>query len=103
MSLSDHFFKGKCCECSIRFVLPWIFFLGAVAVSISILLINSKNIDYGDVNFTVRTLFVITIVIISAIISRFMCYLNSKDDIQKLNTSKNTTWYNNQLMYEEAV
>ena len=103
MSFSDHFFKGKCCECSIRYFLSWFFFLGAVAVSISILLINSKNIDYGNVDFTVRTLFVITIIIISAIISRCMCYLNSKDDIQKLNTSKNTTWYTNQLLYEEHV
>ena len=103
MSLSDHFFKGKCCECSIRYFLSWFFFLSSVGVTIAILLINPKHIDYGNVPLTVRVLFFITIAFIVGIISRFMCYLNSKDNIQKLNISQNNVWYSNQLMYEEDV
>ena len=95
MSLSDHLFRGSCFECSLRYILSWFFFLGAVAVSISILLVNSKNIDYGDVNLTVRSLFVITIVIISAIISRCMCYENKITDDDSVKPLKD----NNQLKY----
>tara|TARA_B100000902_G_scaffold388923_1_gene435298 strand:+ start:352 stop:663 length:312 start_codon:yes stop_codon:yes gene_type:complete len=103
MSLSDHFFKGKCCVCSIRYFLSWFFFLSSIGVTIAILLINPKHIDYGNVPLTVRVLFFITIAFIVGIISRFMCYLNSKDNIQKLNISQNNVWYSNQLMYEEDV
>lgn len=103
MSLSDHFFKGKCCVCSIRYFLSWFFFLSSIGVTIAILLINPKHIYYGNVPLTVRVLFFITIAFIVGIISRFMCYLNSKDNIQKLNISQNNVWYSNQLMYEEDV
>ena len=61
MSLSDHFFKGKCCVCSIRYFLSWFFFLSSIGVTIAILLINPKHIDYGNVPLTVRVLFFITI------------------------------------------
>ena len=95
MSLTDHLFRGNYCECSIRYILSWFFFLGAVAISISILLINSKNIDYGDVNFTVRTLFFMTITIISAIISRCMCY--GYEDLESTKPLKSNNY--NELKY----
>ena len=74
MSLSDHFFKGKLCEYSCRYFLAWCFFLSSIGISTTIILINPKHIDYGEVSLTVKIIFVATLSSIVGIISRCMCY-----------------------------
>lgn len=74
MRLSDHFFKGKFCECSCRYFLSWCFFLSSIGVTTTIILINPKNIDYVNIQESVKIIFVGTIVSIVGIISRYMCY-----------------------------
>ena len=101
MSLTAHFFKGPCCVCSIMYFLSWFFFLSSLCVTIVILLINPTHIDYGDVSLAVKILFFVTISVGVGIISRFICYLNNKDNVEKFNTSSNNLWYSNQSMYNE--
>tara|TARA_B000000477_G_C5945547_1_gene165577 strand:- start:105 stop:449 length:345 start_codon:yes stop_codon:yes gene_type:complete len=74
MSLLDHFFKGKICECSFRCLLAWCFFLCSIGLSTTIILINPKRINYGEVPLTTKIIFVVTLSSIVGIISRCMCY-----------------------------
>jgi len=74
MSLSHHFFKGKLCKLSFRYFLAWCFFLSSIGLSTTIILINTKHIDYGDIQESVKIIFVGIIVSIVGIISRCMCY-----------------------------
>jgi hypothetical protein len=74
MSLLDHFFKGKICECSFRYFLAWCFFLCSIGLSTTIILINPKRINYGEVTLTTKIIFVATLSSIVGIISRCMCY-----------------------------
>ena len=96
MSLSDHFFKGKICECSFRYFLTWCFFLSSIGLSTTIILINPKRIDYGEVPLTTKIIFVATLSSIVGIISRCMCY---KTPLEQYELHDNTA---NLLKFREA-
>ena len=93
MSLISHFFRGTLCECSFRYILAWCFFLSSIGLTTTIILINPKQINYGNIPESIKIIFVATVSSIVGIISRCMCY--KAEVYLEIND-------NNRLQYHEA-